>query len=209
MTTAAIYDSRPQRWLRFSVRGLLLLVFLIAVTLTWTIDRVRQQGIAVVALKKTGCEIFFAISRPPTAMESLRGLLGEAYPQDASQLYGEPSHITDADLVHLRSLTCLKHLNLIQTQVSDVGLVHLEGLIQLDYLDLSRTRVTDNGLACLRGLSQLKTLGLLDTEVTDAGLVHLEGLTQLRNLNLMNARVTAAGVGRLQKALPKCRIAWP
>ena len=48
-------DANPKRrWLQFSLRGLLLLMVVIAVPLGWR-HRVRQQRDAVAALEKAGC----------------------------------------------------------------------------------------------------------------------------------------------------------
>jgi len=49
-------------------------------------------------------------------------------------------------------------------------------------------------------------LDLKGTRATDAGLKHLAGLGKLKELDLTGTQVTADGVGRLQKALPKCKI---
>jgi len=49
-------------------------------------------------------------------------------------------------------------------------------------------------------------LFLRDTEVSDAGLEHLKGMTQLQFLDVLFTRVTLHGVGKLQQALPNCRI---
>ena len=44
------HESKPKlRWLRFSLRSLFLLVLVLAVSLGWTLYKVRQQGIAVAA----------------------------------------------------------------------------------------------------------------------------------------------------------------
>ena len=39
-------------------------------------------------------------------------------------------------------------------------------------------------------------------------MTHLHGLTGLKELDLSKSKVTAEGVAALQKALPKCKIAW-
>ena len=60
--------------------------------------------------------------------------------------------------MHLKGLTSLFGISLMNTQVSDAGLVHLKGLTDLRYLDLSGTEVTDAGLVQLKGLTTLLTL---------------------------------------------------
>ena len=88
----------------------------------------------------------------------------------------------------------------------DADIKHIKCLTNLTWLSLVNTDVTDAGLAHLKGLTKLQTLGLDLTQVTDAGLVHLKGLTNLRNLALQRTQVTDSGVKKLQKALPNCDI---
>ena len=57
-------------------------------------------------------------------------------------------------------------------------------------------------------MTQLEQLGLRGTQVTDAGLAHLKSLTKLESLDLQDTQVTDASVAELQKALPKCYIAY-
>src|SRR6185369_6406318 len=97
---------------------LLLLVLVVAVSLGWTLYKVRQHGIAVAALEKMGCGIEYleADSESPTVLERLRTLLGE---DDGSvfEVNGE-SIMTGAGLIHLQGLTELKVLYLNDTQVT-------------------------------------------------------------------------------------------
>ena len=181
-------DKPRRRWLRFSLRSLFLLIVVIAVSLGWTLYKVRQQGIAVAALREMGCSFTYGnpdpsgSPYPSTVLERLRKLLGEDEPRSVTCVQGHSSQITDAGLVHVRGLTRLEILFLNNTQVTDAGLVHLGGLTQLVELDLAATQITDAGLFRLGGLSRLRSLTLGKTQVTDAG------------------------VQRLQKALPKCKI---
>jgi len=73
-------------------------------------------------------------------------------------------------------------------------------------LCLFYSQVTDASLKNLQGVTQLRSLSLVGTRITDAGLEYLIGLKQLKDLNLSYTQVTNAGVGKLQQALPKCRI---
>ena len=72
-------------------------------------------------------------------------------------------------------LTNLQTLNLnFCRQITDAGLVHLKGLTNLEQLDLVDTQVTDAGLVHLKGLTKLRTLFLDSTQVTDAGIADLQ-----------------------------------
>jgi hypothetical protein len=70
-----------------------------------------------------------------------------------------------------------------------------------------RKGTTDWILERLHGLRGLKTLNLAYTSVSNEGLDHLRDLTGLTLLRLNDTAVNAAGAGRLQEALPKCKIA--
>ncbi|MFH1264983.1 MAG: hypothetical protein ABIK89_04605, partial [Planctomycetota bacterium] len=59
------------------------------------------------------------------------------------------------------------------TQVSDAGLEHLKGLSNLSALYLIETQVTDAGLEHLKGLESLQQLHVHNTQVTDAGRAEL------------------------------------
>jgi Leucine Rich repeat len=227
---------KPRRVLRFSLRGLLLLVLVVAVALGWAIHEARKQGMqrmSVVALEEMGCGVFCANSDDRHILiQRLSELLGEADSpavlrvnavateiNDAGMIHlqrltdlisldltGTP--VTDAGLLHLSGLTKLYALGLDETQVTSVGLVHLQAMTKLQGLGLKKTRVADAGLIYLRRLKELDTLDLSGTPLTDAGLVHLQGLTQLRFLSLNGSQVTDAGVQGLKKVLPNCTISY-
>src|SRR5712671_2429807 len=100
MTTA---DKPRRRWLRFSLRSLLLLVLVIAVSLAWAIHKAREQGIAVAALRKMGCNVGFEDAQN-TLLERLRKLLGEKDSGSVRTVIGSGSQMTDAGLAQLRGM---------------------------------------------------------------------------------------------------------
>ena len=114
--------------------------------------------------------------------------------------------VTDAGLAHLKGLAQLRELEINGTKITDAGLTHFQGLSQLAFLSLNDTKVGDAGLVHLQGLCQLISLRLDDTKITDAGLVYLQGLSQLQELHIANTKVTEQGVKKLQQALPNCKI---
>jgi hypothetical protein len=213
--------ARKLRWFQYSLRSLFLLVFLVSIGMSWVavkIERARRQKEAVEEIKKAGGHVSYDYqfdksgdwlpeARPP-GPAWLRNLLGEDFFATVVMvgLFPLNSRVTDAGLEHLKGLTQLEWLDLMDTPVTDAGLEHLKGLTQLQELYLGGTKVTDAGLDYLKGLTQLRTLYLGNTPVTDAGLEHLSGLTQLQFLCLENTQVTDEGAKRLQQALPKCRI---
>lgn len=231
MTNAAIWPAR--RLTSFSIRAMLLLIFLMAASLAWPLHKVRAQRIAVAELERMGCRIdgfSFLENRSPGMLQWTMNLLGE---EDLEHICGvraersrltdtgmaklrvlseltflnlEGRKITDAGLANLKRLTELRLLDLDKTEISDAGLAHLVGLRKLDHLYLSETKVSDAGLVHLRNMARLETLMLDATSITDAGLIYLQVLPQLTYLYLARTRVTDTGVQKLQEALPQLLV---
>jgi Leucine Rich repeat len=114
--------------------------------------------------------------------------------------------ITPENLVPLKDLKDVVHLNLRGRAVTDDMLAQIKGLTSLTRLHLEKTKITDKGLANLKGLNNLEYLNLYGTAVTDAGLANLEGMKKLKNLYLWQTKVTPAGVEKLKKTLPQVNI---
>ena len=212
--------AKPRRrWLSFSLRALLLAMLLIGGGLGWVLHIVRQQGIAVAALEKMGCQVDYAFEEQLTALGQLREILTDDDPRSVFAVTGSGSRVTDEGMARLRGLTQLKYLSLIDAHVTDAGLTHIRNLTQLTRLELARSRdilvysggwvyplnervdhmqVTDAGLVHLQSLHKLEFLDLGSTLLTDAGLAHLQGLHRLNCLHLDGTRVTDAGLSHLQ-----------
>lgn len=187
-----------RRRFQYSFRTMLIVVTLCAIPFSWLAVKVwraeqhaeREEEVARV-VERGGGGVFCSRWSVFYSVESV-------------QL--SRTKVNDAWLDHLKTLSELKVLTMIDTQVTDAGLESLAGMIQLETLYLDNTKITDAGLERLSELHQLQTLGLNETQVTNAGLEHLTGLSQLRWLQLGGTRVTDNGVKKLQQALPNCRI---
>jgi hypothetical protein len=184
-----------RRFLRFSVRGLIVLVLVIGGGLGWIVREARIQREAVAAIRKAGGTVLYdwqwrdgdlIPGGKPCAPGWLVDLIGVDYfgHVTAVGLYPDRTGSDDAVLAHVGRLTRLQSLayNSFDAEVTDAGLAHVSGLINLSYL------------------------GLSNTQVTDAGLVHLKGLTKLESMNLESTRVTDAGVRELKRALPSVTV---
>ncbi len=122
-----------RRFLRFSVRGLIVLVLFVGVWLGWL---VHLRNIISLGLHDTQVT--------DAGLPHLKGL-GKLRGLDLSR-----THVTDTGLAHLKGLTSLIELWLADTQVTDAGLAHLKGLNNLSSLGLNKTRVTDVGVNGLK-----------------------------------------------------------
>jgi hypothetical protein len=206
--------SHPwRRFLRFSVRGLIVLVLAIGAGLGWIVRSAHVQRDAVAAIQKAGGLVLYdsewsggyyllgGESWPPGWLADLVGVDYFVHVKSVwmySSLTPTDATTADATIAAIGRLARLKHLRLDHSSLSDSGLAHLKGLTNLSGLDLSETQVSDAGLAHLEGLTNLSLLAVSGTHITSAGLVHLNGLTNLKFLLLPNTRVTDAGLAHLK-----------
>ncbi len=191
------------RYMRLSVRGLILVILAVGGCLGWWLERARVQRKAVAAIRAAGGWITYewdvpgALSAPgwrqwvaehvdvdltsnivraslsPSCGDSELALVAQFDRLESLDVRG--ANVTDAGMASLRRLTRLRSLYLADGPITDAALVHLEALTGLEILSLNRTPVTDAGLVHLKGLARLRMLELASTQVGDAGLASLEG----------------------------------
>ena len=116
------------------------------------------------------------------------------------------TQVSDAGLLHLRNLTNLEWLMLIEARVSDAGLENIKSLTNLKMLYLDRTSVTNAGMSSLAGMANMEILTLNGTSITDAGLQQLKDLRRLKQIYLNETFVTLDGVKRFKAKLPSLTI---
>jgi internalin A len=208
-TMPADPTSRPwRRYLRFSVRGLIVLVLLIGLGLGWFVRSARIQREAVAAILAAGGYVSYESEVPGGAVLSaskpwtrrwLMNFFGIDYFDHVTAVSFD-SYATAPDLamVHVGRLGQLTFLALDESAVSRTELAQLKGLTSLSELNLSHTQVTDADLVHLTGLTALEELWLEHTQVSDAGLVHLKGLTSLKYLRLSHTKITGTGLIHLK-----------
>ena len=131
-----------RRWFRYSLRTLLLVMFLTSTGLSWfgvKLQQARRQRGAVEAIRDLGGYVEYdwqvqQLGNPfPGARVRgpawLRNLLGEdlfTTVVGVSFLDPRGTQVTDAGLQHLKGLTQLRTLNLKGTQVTDEGVKRLQ-----------------------------------------------------------------------------------
>jgi len=158
---------RPwRRFLRFSVRVLMVLVLVIGGGLGWLVRSAHIQRDAVAAIKSAGGSAKHdwesvgyhgvLLGHPPGPRWLSRFIGVDYFGRIADAWFGYSA--TDAQIAPVAQLDRLEYLWLHRTQVTDSGLTHLMGLTKLRSLDLGGTRVSDAGLALLKGLTELESL---------------------------------------------------
>jgi hypothetical protein len=185
--------SRPwRRFLRFSVRGLILIVVALGAGWGWIVRQAHIQRDAVAAIRKAGGAVSY----------NWEWEYGRLFPG------GEPwAPSWLGDLIGVDFFGHVTRVYLEGTSgPADTVLAKVGRLNQLQRLFLNGASVTDAGLVHLKGLTNLDVIWLNDTQVTDAGLIYLNGLTNLSGLELNGTWVTDAGVNELKRSLPSLRI---
>jgi Leucine-rich repeat (LRR) protein len=202
--------SRPwRRFLRFSVRGLILTVTVLGAGLGWIVRQAHIQRDAVAAIQEAGGSVTYdwefdngkyLPGGKPWAPSWLVDLIGVDFFDRVTLVnLSQAPRPPDSVLAEVGRLNQLEILELAgNASVTDAGLVHLKGLTNLSGLGLNNTQITDAGLVHMKGLTKLSYLGLNGTQVTDAGLVRLKGLTNLSILGLNGSQVTDAGMVHLK-----------
>ncbi len=208
---------QSNRWRQFSLRSLMVLLFLWGVgLLLWNVytEPYRRQAQLVAQIR----ELKGSVNWEETFLSRL--LHNDLF-QDVVLVDLSKTSIDDARLDNLRNAPRLRILQLYETAIGDAGLAHVTQWKELGALDLYGTKITDAGLAPLKtmprlvsvnlgctgvgddGLSQLplqtKTLHLRFCPVTDAGMSHIAKLVNLKNLDLRDTLVTDEGIAHLAK----------
>jgi internalin A len=201
--------SHPwRRYLRFSVRGLIVLVLMIGLGLGWLVRSARIQREAVAAINRAGGSVHYRSD--PNAGPSRNKLSG--WKQRVGGYVGI-DYIDRVDFVQLelhsnesgwqQAVDCLgdldqvRRMSLMGPYVRDDVLAPLDGMHCLEELLLQHTNVSDAGLIHVRHLTNLRTLMVSGPDVGDEGLTHFRGLTSLKRLMLSGTRVTDAGLVHL------------
>ena len=138
------FPKSRRRWLRMSVRGLIVLVLLIGVALGWVVRSAHIQRDAVAAIESAGGGVIYdweaqngpeaSSTGPWWAPNWLMECIGIDY-------FG-----------HVMSVQCFGSRY-------EAPLVQIQNLGRLEYLILSHSRVNDAGFAHLSRLTNLKALG--------------------------------------------------
>jgi hypothetical protein len=200
--------STPRRrWLRFSLRSLLLLVVLIAIPLAWKVNQVHNQRVVVAEIQRlkgrVAYDSFMEWKGRPQILkgpEWLRGLLSDDFFTDVTVVQIGDPQVTDRTISQIATLPYLKWLSVRSNEISDDGLKYLAGKNTLEELHLHSSSITDKGLA---QLVELKGLTRLESEVdhlSDSGLKQIAVLLrQLDSLKLAQTRgITDNGLKQLE-----------
>ena len=152
--TTRIPPKPKRRFLRFTLRSLLLLMQIVCLALGWKVEKARKQREAVNWVQECGEHVFYdyelddarkRVPNPqPPGPKWLRELLGIDFFDDVVSVAFDQM----TDVTPLAGLTSLESLVLEGTQVSDV--TPLTGLKNLKELHVNDTQVSQEDYEMLR-----------------------------------------------------------
>ena len=203
--------AKPKRrFLRYSLRTMLVVVLLLSVWLGWMANKAAKQRRAVALVEELGGGVVYdydvsstgpKTQKAPLVPEWLRELWGIDFfsTVGAVSFMNElrPSvtvAVTDRQIAQItHGFPNVTHINLGGSAVGDSGLKHLascEHLVSLVVGD----NTTDEGLRHLRDYPSLTELHLINVPITDAGVLQVCQMKQLIFLDLSGTRITDDGL---------------
>jgi hypothetical protein len=183
---------RRPRWLRYSLRTLLVLVLVVSLPLAWLGFKMKQaadRAAAVERIRKLGGTVIYDYQRmwddlgywridytkERAGHETLRRWLGNDFFDKVVEVRFAHHGVSATMMGPYTNTTEL-------SDNADLELPRLAVLGDIEYLDLSHSNLTD------------------------AGLAHVAQFKKLRWVNLSLSKVTPAGAERLRKQLPQCNV---
>ena len=206
-------SPRRRRWLRVSLRGLMVLVVVVSVPAAWVANTIQTQRRAIAAVQAAGGTIGYhhrhQLSQEPSAPAWLRRWLGDELFQNVNSVYffNNPDHPFSADaLAVIAKFDRLENLGIFDLPGTGDGFHHLGGLEHLKYLDLSGSGITNATLAEIARIRSIEILEMKKSEATDEGFASLAALASLKDLSITRCpNLTDSGAARMVEGMPRLR----
>lgn len=201
--------TRRRRWLRYSLRVLLVLVTVLSVWLGWLVHRARQQAAAVDVVLRSGGDVYYewyydpqsGAREPESRVRTLLGaLFGDEFARRVTHVALGQEEMHPADLEPISGLQDLNGISADGTQLTDDAMAFLASHTDLETVSFRGSPVGDKALAYLRACRELKELYVPETRVTNRGLANLVGHANLDVVNVAGTEVTDAGLAHLKSA---------
>lgn len=190
----AAAPKSKRRWLRFSLRTLLIVMLLLAVSFAWVAKRMREKQLereAIAEMEEDGKSLVEVnpdvfCKPPPLPVVWLERWLGDGFFEDTRGL--SLSGNTDMCMAHIANFPSLRELWVVDSHATEEGLSSLKDLHYLEALRLSYGTFSHASY---------------DND-KEAALDFLDNMPHLIYLQLEGVRPTESGRQRI-KCLPKLR----
>jgi Leucine-rich repeat (LRR) protein len=205
-------DSHPKRrWLRFSLRSLLLAMTVFGVWLGVKVNAARQQREIVRMVHELGGIVWYDYEfdsagnhlNPPPEPGWLANFIGVDFLHNVlavrvlNENYQRPNNYS-ALMARLPEVPQLRFLVLTAGKLRDEDFQHLAGLSRLEYVALIANDITGQGAQFLKHASRLKMLFSTNNVVSDQGLDAIAALPNLQWLRLLSSGLTDARLDRIR-----------
>ncbi len=210
--------ARPRRrWFRVNLRGLMILVLVVAGLIAWPITIIHRQREAIHAVREARGFIEWdyeidaispgggrpAVKPEPHAPRWVRRLLGDELFQNARRVYLGPLASTDV-LSMLPRFGQVQFMNIKGPAGPGPGSNVFHAMPRLEYLEVEGPWVTDAVLADVAEARSLIQLTLVSPAITDAGVERLASLGKMLTLTItLNPTATDAGLARAVAGMPQ------
>jgi len=196
-----------RRFIRFSLRSLLILILVASVCQAWMANRAAKQRRAVALVAELDGGVFFQCESDDSDVTHWCAICQDLIAANPVQ------HPPDGfwhDLLGHEVILEDVCVTLMVPRLTDQQLgVIVDGLPSMDSLCLGSAHISDAGLAHLSSLDRLEDLTCVcldSARITDAGLEHLVSLDRLETVWLLGTSVTANGTSRFRQRRPDVRI---
>jgi hypothetical protein len=176
--------TRKGRWLRFSLRSLLILMLLFAIPCGWVAKRMREKRLeheAIAEMAEHGGHLLeYYVGSPPTKSSFivwLEGWLGEGFFTTMTKLSLD-GPMTDGGFEQVANCRSLKEIWVNNAELTANGLLPLKDLHELELIDLDNCSKTATDLEFLDGMPRLNYLGLAWFYPTEAGWERIKSLSE-------------------------------
>jgi hypothetical protein len=161
-----------------------------------------RRECAIRELSRSGVDLYGYYPGP----KSIAGLLEHNHvigtaTADCAIVYGPG--VVDDELALLQRCGPMRSITVWSTaKVTDRGMAHLRGLTRMQRLCIIDADIGDPGIGHLSRMTSLESLEIGRTHVTDAAIDHLVRIGTLKYIALDSDSVTGVGIARLHSMLP-------
>ena len=192
---------RSKPWLKFSIRGALVLVTFIALAFGVISNRANRQLKTLAAIKEAGGDYRLHSNSKWIVSNILNRLFGEEAFAKITMVNLRDTDASDELVMLVAGFHTCSDLDLSGTKITDVAVQNISDL-PLRVLWLQECPITDESGKHLANTKTLQRLLLNGCDCTDALIANLGILPELRDLGLRGTKVTSEGMDQID-SFPK------
>lgn len=202
-TPIAARGKKPaRRWLRYSLRGLLLLMLLAALGAWWVriaLDDLNAEHDAILKLQAARVSIYTRPAQPQWFWRIVpRSIAHDPVRAWNLSAGGNNPPLNESQMRLLARLRGLKQLNISDLGITDDDLSACAGMTDLEDLMLANCRkLTHDGLRHFANAGKLLSLNLWLTPIDDGAMEVISRFTRLQSLRLLYTHVTDASMPQI------------